>query len=188
MTVYTDSVSCCVIGVYSFTMKRIFKFGENLHLYIVSVLVEEEQLWGHWTSAFGGTSIEMSKLLFKQFIEIFVRVLSKQFIHDIKELWEKTKKDAHRKQILKKKENKSIPEYNVIDSDTSEGKVMSKPTLKTTAMKNPAGFAKYNISEIREMASSMYGLKLPVKCQKKRLTELFLEKGNILHRDDSKPG
>ena len=103
-------------------------------------------------------------------------MLSKQFIHDIKELWEKTKKDAHRKEILKKKENKCIPEYNVIDSDTSEGKVMSKLTLKTAAMKNPAGFEKYTISEIREMASSMYGLKLPVKCQKKRLTELFLEK------------
>ena len=42
-----------VIGVYSFTMK-FFKFEKNLHLYIVSVLVEEEQLWGHWTSAFGG--------------------------------------------------------------------------------------------------------------------------------------
>lgn len=53
---------------------------------------------------------------------------------------------------------------------------MSKLTLKTAAMKNPAGFEKYTMSEIREMASSMYGLKLPVKCQKKRRTELFLEK------------
>jgi hypothetical protein len=30
---------------------------------------------------------------------------------------------------------------------------MSKLTLKTAAMKNPAGFAKYNISEIWEMAA-----------------------------------
>lgn len=175
-SVYKFCLMLCNRSVQLHNEKNLFKFGKNLHLYIVSVLVEEAQLWGHWTSTFGGKSIEMSKLLFKQFIEIFVRVLSKQFVHDIKELWEKTKKDAHRKEILKKKENKSIPEYNVIDSDTSEGKVMSKLTIKTVAMKNHAGLAKYTISEIREMASSMYGLKLPLKCQRKRLTELFLEK------------
>lgn len=87
-SVYIFCLMLCNRSVQLHNEKNIFKFGKNLHLYIVSVLVEEEQLWGHWTSAFCGKSIEMSKLLFKQFIEIFVRVLSEQFIRDIKELLE----------------------------------------------------------------------------------------------------